>query len=89
MAEFDWMESPRTPQRPSRTAQTRDDEIIRRATMYAYLGVARGTAERRLQAYATWECERLGKPTVVERIPALVAAAYERAGVTAARKKRR
>lgn len=88
MAEFEWMEAPRVRRTTERTAETRDDEIKRRATLFARLGVPKAEAQKRLISYLTWEYERVGKPAAIKRLPALVTEAYSRAGVGGRKKKR-
>ena len=80
MSQFPWMDSKPTT-RPGSTAATRDDEVRRRAKLLAGLGYTRAAAEKRLRANVEWEHERLGKASVLGRLPALVAEAYQRAGV--------
>ncbi len=87
-ATFEWMEAPRPKRRAKATAETRDDEVRRRATMFAALGYPQAKAEARLRANWLWEHERLGKPVVLKRLAALVAEAYARAGIAPAKKKR-
>lgn len=88
MTEFDWMQSQAASKRPGATDATHDDEVKRRATLLAFLGVSKAVAVKRLTAYLTWEYERVGKPSVVKRVPSLVTHAYERAGISSRKKKR-
>jgi hypothetical protein len=87
-ATFEWMETPRPKKRAKATSGTRDDEVRRRATIFASLGYPQAQAEARLRANWLWEHERIGKPAVLKRLAALVAEAYTRAGIAPAKKKR-
>ncbi len=87
MAEpFEWMETPRVARRPSAASDTRDDEVRRRAFLFATLGFSQAEAEARLRQNFLWEHERIGKPAVLERIAALVAESYQRAGAAKPKK---
>ena len=89
MAEpFEWMETPRVARRPSATSETRDNEVRRRAFIFATLGFTRAQAETRLRQNAIWEHERMGKPAILKRISALVAESFQRAGVAKKKKKK-
>jgi hypothetical protein len=90
MAEFDPIDFPRSPRRSqAATAETRDDEIRRRAAILAHLSYPQAKAEARVRANVQWEHARLGKATVLKRIAALVAEEYARAGLGTERKKKR
>lgn len=88
MAEpFEWMETPRLSRRATATSDTRDDEIRRRAFIFATLGYTQKQAEARLRQNALWEHERIGKPTILKRLSSLVAESYQRAGAGKKKKK--
>jgi hypothetical protein len=76
------METPRIPDRPGAAGETRDNEVRRRAALLASLGFSKARAEARLRQNFVWEHERLGKPAILKRLAALVAEAYQQAGVT-------
>ncbi len=86
--DFDWMQSRPARRRPGATDAACNDEVLRRASLLAYLGVPKADAVRRVTARLTWEYERIGIPSVVKRVPSLVAHAYERAGISKRKKKR-
>jgi len=71
------------------TQRTRDDDIRRRAALFAHLGVKSDVAEAKLKARVAWEYENLGRPTILKRLPTLVAEEYHRAGVTPAERKKK
>ena len=89
MSDFDWMQTPQFRRRPKATQETRDSEIQRRAAIMANMGFPRAKAEKRLKAYAKWEYERVGKPSIMKRIPGIVTQAYQRAGQGKSSKKKK
>ena len=87
MAEFfDWMTSPPTRCKGT-AADVREDEVRRRAMLFAKLGYPRAHAEARLKANFDWEHDRFGTAAVLKRIPALVLETYQRAGLEPKKKR--
>jgi hypothetical protein len=57
-----------------------ETELEGRAFTMANLGWPKKHAEQRLRKNLAWEYERVGKPAADKRVPALVTAAFKRAG---------
>ena len=67
-------------QSPATTLAAHEQQIQKRAYLYARLGLPKKTAEQKLTAALAWEFERVGKPAVAKKVSGLVSAAYKLAG---------